>query len=122
MDAEVLARVIGRRVPAAAVRPAVVEGYRRVAVARRWYPMLVPAAGGRVEGVLVAGIRPAEAARLAAYEGPEFVPAEITVRAAGRPERALAFMPSPRLAPSRRDWAPADWRARVRREVGLQDR
>ncbi|MBI4182847.1 MAG: gamma-glutamylcyclotransferase [Proteobacteria bacterium] len=45
-DADVLARVAGERPARAGLKPGVLDGYRRVAVARRDYPTLVPAAGG----------------------------------------------------------------------------
>lgn len=116
MDADVLARVAGRRVAASNVEPAVVSGYRRVYVAGAPYPMLVPAPEGRVEGRLVSGLGGLETRRVAWFEGAEYELRPVRVRAARRGElEALAFMAGPGLGPSAEDWDLAAWRRRHKR-------
>ncbi len=125
MDGDVLARVLGRRLPPAHMEAAVIEGYRRLYVASAWYPMLVPEPGGRVEGRLVSAIDGAQAARIAHFENDAYEREGVPVRAARRgPVRALAlaFMARPGVAASPEEWDLASWRRRhkgtYRRLVG----
>jgi hypothetical protein len=67
-DPDVLALVVGRRLPAAALRPARLAEGRLVRMPGGSYPGLVEGPGP-VEGVIVDGLTPADAARLARYEG-----------------------------------------------------
>ncbi len=83
MDGDVLARVVGQPVPPARMEAAVVDGYRRLYVAGAWYPMLVPAPGGRVEGRLVSGIDAAQAARIANFESDAYELEALPVRRRG---------------------------------------
>ncbi len=116
MDGNVLARVVGQPVPPARMEAAVVEGYRRLYVTGAWYPMLVPAPGGRVEGRLVSGIDAAQAARIAHFESDAYELEALPVRAARRgPVRALTFMARPGVAASPEEWDLASWRRRHKR-------
>ncbi len=116
MDGDVLARVVGQPVPPARMEAAVVEGYRRLYVTGAWYPMLVPAPGGRVEGRLVSGIDAAQAARIAHFESDAYELEALPVRAARRgPVRALTFMARPGVAASPEEWDLASWRRRHKR-------
>ncbi len=113
MDGDVLARVLGRRLPPAHMEAAVIEGYRRLYVAGAWYPMLVPEPGGRVEGRLVSGLDAAQAARIARFESDAYDLEALPVRAARRgPVRALTFMARPGVAASDEEWDLASWRRR----------
>ncbi len=116
MDGDVLARVLGRRLPPAHMEAAVIEGYRRLYVAGAWYPMLVPEPGGRVEGRLASGIDAAAAARIAQFESDAYELEALPVRAARRGAvRALAFMARPGVAASPEEWDLASWRRRHKR-------
>ena len=116
MDGDVLARVVGEPVPPARMEAAVVEGYRRLYVASAWYPLLVPAPGGRVEGRLVSGIDARAAARIAQFESGAYALEALEVRAARRGAvRALTFMARPGVAASPEEWDLASWRRRHKR-------
>lgn len=117
MDTEVLGAVIGRRIPVARRRRAVIDGYRRMYRAGAWYPILVPDADSRVEGVLVSSLTPADAARLTAFEGNEYDLAELSVKPArGDVTLANVFVPSPGVPGSSREWTFQNWRRKHRRE------
>jgi|HubBroStandDraft_6_1064221.scaffolds.fasta_scaffold4209316_1 hypothetical protein len=66
MDRELLSRVFGRRVPARALRPARLDGWRRVAVRGCGYLVLVCCPRARVAGVVVDRLSAAERDRLSA--------------------------------------------------------
>jgi gamma-glutamylcyclotransferase (GGCT)/AIG2-like uncharacterized protein YtfP len=117
MDGDVLAAVIGR--PASTVRRqgALVEGYRRVYRLGASYPILVPMPGGRTEGVLASGLRPADTARLVGFEGRDYDLVEVPVRAARLgPTQAMIFMPAPEVIAFPEEWTLATWRRRHRKE------
>lgn len=115
MDPAVLDAVVGRRVPAAARRPAAVAGYARVCRAGASYPILVPAADGRVEGIVVSGLGARDAARLTAFEGDDYHTAMLDARLrTGGVVAARAFLPRPGVPASPEPWLPDDWRRRHR--------
>jgi len=68
MDLDLLRMVLGRDLAAAALRPAILTGYRRGIIRGRSYPMLVPRAHGSVDGVLARDFDEADALRLTWYE------------------------------------------------------
>ena len=116
MDGDGLARVVGQPVPPAPMEAGIVEGYRRLYVAGAWYPQLVPAPGGRVEGRLVSGVDARAAARIAHFESDAYELEALPVRAARRGAvRALAFMARPGVAASSEDWDLPSWRRRHKR-------
>ena len=121
MDTDVLARVIGRRLPAGSTEPAVIEGYARVYAAGACYPVLVPALAGRVEGLLVSGIGARAAARLYDFESDSYELRRMSVVAARRRRlSALTFMGRPGRAASLDPWELESWRRRHKREyLGL---
>lgn len=105
-DPDVLGVVLGRRPELAS---ASLEGWRRLRVAGESYPLIVPAAGERVDGS-VADMRPADARRLAWYEGDDYLQAGQTVRlATGGTARARLFLPKPELAHANEAWDAAAW-------------
>ena len=110
MDAEVLTTVLGRLPPIQDREAAFVRGWRRVFVAGRTYPMLVPLATGRVEGLLVSGLSDREYERLSFYEGWEYVTAPVSVRTlSGRAvETEMFTCPDGNLADNR-DWKQDLW-------------
>ena len=116
MDPAVLDLVVGRHVPEAAKRPAVLDGYRRARVRGATYPIVVPAPGSEVAGVMVSGLRPSDADRLTAYEGDGYVLAELEVRAGGGAKRAHVYLPRSGggLEALEESWDFDDWRRRHR--------
>lgn len=58
MDAAICARVTGMAINAAHLRPATLDGYKRVRVAEQHYPALVPSVGGLIEGKLLRNVPP----------------------------------------------------------------
>lgn len=116
--------VLGYRPSPRQLQPAILPGFRRKQARDRLYPILVPAPGGRVDGLLFTPGRPSDRQRLAAYEGPEYILRRLTVLAA--PERSRSAAPcragvflagrSPRgesaLPPARNDWHLERWRRR----------
>ncbi len=107
-DPDVLALVLGRsRVDGV---PASLDGWERRQVAGECYPLICPAPGARVEGVLL-DISPAEARRLAWYEGDDYELRELSpTLASGETVAALVFLPRPDLAHAGEPWDPALWR------------
>jgi gamma-glutamylcyclotransferase (GGCT)/AIG2-like uncharacterized protein YtfP len=117
MDRTVLAAVLDRNPPPAASRPASLDGYRRVFRAGASYPVLVPAAGEVVAGIVVDGLGQGDRRRLEAFEGSDYVSREMRVRLGrGGVVAAWVFMPRPRLPVTTTPWSPADWRRRYRRQ------
>ena len=119
LDDEVRAIVLGRSAPAGPPVAAVLAGFRRVPVAGHSFPALIADPRGRVEGVVVAGLGAAEAARLSYFEGPEYRPLLRPVEdAAGTIRPAWVFVPAPRqpfmpgLRPRPGLWDLASWRRR----------
>jgi len=111
MDMDLLAAVIGRLPAAAAREAAFLRGWRRVFVAGRTYPMLIPQPAGRVEGLLVGGLDERDCERLSFYEGWEYVTAPVTVRTlAGREVATAMFTCSDGVLADNRDWSLELWR------------
>lgn len=123
MDADILAIVVGR-LPAPQDREvAFVRGWRRVFVAGRPYPMLVPHTGGRVEGLLVSGLSDRECERLAFYEGWEYVTAPVTVRTlSGRNVETEMFTCPPGILADERDWKLDFWQRKHKPETLISAR
>lgn len=107
-----------------AVEPAELAGWERRAIVGESYPLVLPRAGGRVEGVLARGIDAPGRRRLEVYEGDAYDVIDVEVRRAdGRQKRALVFVPSrgSPLRASTSDWSYARWarndKARFLREI-----
>ncbi len=119
-DADVLQLILGYRPSPRQLQPARLPGWRRKRARGRSYPVLLRAAGGRVNGLLFRPARASDAPRLAAYEGPEYLTRNLTVRQGqtqqGRratPTRAQVFLPAgARLPASFDDWALPRWQRR----------
>lgn len=94
-EATVRRRVLGRDLPPSRLRPAVLEGFRRVFPAQSPYPTLVPAVGGKVPGLLAGGLDHRAARRLQAYEGPGYVRIPLLARTDDRLARAFVFVARP---------------------------
>jgi gamma-glutamylcyclotransferase (GGCT)/AIG2-like uncharacterized protein YtfP len=116
MDEDVLNRVVGRPVPASRVGVAFVDGYRRVYARGSYFPILVAAAGGTVEGRLITGLGAQAVARLARFEGRQFQLRRLTVRLAkGLAAEVECFMAVAGVPASDDDWDPDVWRRRHKR-------
>lgn len=115
-DADVQRLVLGYRPSRRQFRPARLPGYRRKRARGRSYPVLLRAAGGEVAGLLFRAASAGDAARLTAYEGPEYVTRSLPVRqprtAAGA-GRARVFLPAgPALPAGFDDWTLPRWQRR----------
>ena len=116
LDPDVTALVLRRRLPPSAFQPAVLSGYVRRRAAGKSYPVLRRERGGRVTGAVVGGLTAADAARLAAYEGPNYRIAALPVRLQGRLVTVSVFEPEgPGLQPSPDPWDLAAWQSRHKR-------
>jgi len=112
MDPDILALVLGRRPEPATIRPAWIRGRRRVFVADRPYPMLIPHPGGRVDGHLLDRLGEADLARLSFYEGWEYDLAPVNVDTApGRTEAAWLYEAAPSVRPDPRLWRLDRWQS-----------
>ncbi|WP_019644022.1 gamma-glutamylcyclotransferase family protein [Novispirillum itersonii] len=126
MDADILARVLGRRRAAAVVRcPAWLSGYRRQCAREDVFPILVPdthtvaadeaIAHPPVEGRLLLGLTAGDLDRIEYYEGAGYVLRPLTVEiplTAGQTET-----PETEAGPGA---CPGEGRAEARRRTGAQ--
>ncbi len=99
------------------VEPALIRGYRCAPTASGHYPILVPAAASRAEGVLVAGVGIEAAARTSYFEddGYAYGVGRVAVSTASRAARtAWAYLPLERLVPSLGRWSIEGWTRRHR--------
>jgi gamma-glutamyl AIG2-like cyclotransferase len=103
MDAAVRAAVLGRDLPATAVRAAELLGWRRVYRSGATYPVLLRSALSRTDGIAVDGLSAEDGERLARFEGPDYRLGRVTV--ALRPRGRLparTFLPvTPAIAETR---------------------
>lgn len=115
MDGEVREIVCGK--PLDTVEPAIAQGFRRVFVAGRHYPMLLAHASGWVEGTLVTGLDTETVHRLQVYEGWEYTLQPIKVRTqSGQSVMAHVFLCPPDIKPDKREWRLHEWERRYKRK------
>lgn len=114
MDQDVCEVVIGRAMTAR-LEPAFISGFRRVCVAERSYPMLLPHAAGKVEGILAHGLDAAAVHRLMVFEGAEYHFVPLRVHVGEHDTRAGVFMCDSRIRPGVRGWSLATWARRHKR-------
>jgi len=119
MDADVRSLVLGRPLEAAQLQPAALKHMRRVYIAGRLYPMIVPRRGAAVDGLLLSGLSDEDYARLDAFEGADYGRERQTVSpladdgSEGEPLLAWIYRTrglGPR--PSPREWRLEPWRQR----------
>jgi hypothetical protein len=116
LDPDVMALVIGRRLPPSAFVPAVLPGHSRRRAKGMTYPIVVRDPADEVLGAVVGGLTSRDVARLAAYEGPGYRIASLKVRIAGDLARVSVFEPiATRLRPSQSRWDYALWKGRDKR-------
>lgn len=122
IDADVRRAVMGRYAPQV-VEPARLQGWRRVAVPGKTYPMIVADGGEFVDGVLARGLGPVARRRLERYDDDdlyELVPVEVVPAGRRRPVAALVFVAKPALRPRGvRAWDFELWRRRHKRRLVL---
>jgi hypothetical protein len=111
MDRELLALVSGRAADALAVTEATLHGFARRRARGESFPVIVPHPGGRVDGVLVRGLTPADLDRIQFFEGSDYAPRTFAVEAAGARVEAQVFLPTARLEAEAAEWDHAAWAA-----------
>ena len=113
LDPDVRAHILGAWINRRDLPAARLPGYRRVQIRGRHYPVVVPAPGEAVEGVLAAGLDRGAVLRLARFESDEYVDAERTVLVDdGRALRARVFVAGPLANPSDTAWTVEIWQRR----------
>ena len=116
LDNDIYTGVTGRSVAPYDRRPAIVDGYRRVFRQGASYPILIAAAGDRVEGSLVSKVGQQEIERLKAFEGHEYDLVQLSVHVLHRgPVRAHVFMAKSSVAGSENVWSLSVWRQRYKK-------
>lgn len=116
LDPDVMALVIGRRLPPSAFAKAILPGHSRRRAKGATYPVVVRDAASHVRGVVVVGLTPRDVARLAAFEGPGYRIAPLKVRLGKGLAIVSVFEPIiARLQPSTSPWDYALWKARHKR-------
>ena len=116
IDSDVMALVIGRRLPPSAFVPAILPRHSRRRAKGATYPVVTPNPADEVHGVVVGGLTSRDVARLAAFEGPGYRIASLKVRIAGDLVTVSVFEPVvSRLQPSESPWDYALWKGRHKR-------
>ncbi|MGD9878600.1 MAG: gamma-glutamylcyclotransferase family protein [Reyranella sp.] len=116
LDRDVMALVLGRRLPPAAYTPAILLGHARRRAKGASYPTLVRDAATHVAGAVVGGLSARDVARLSAYEGPKYQIVPLRVVLAGGTRTVSVFEPvESRLAPSQHPWSLVLWQQRDKR-------
>jgi hypothetical protein len=116
LDHDVIALVLGRRLPPKAFVPAILPGYSRWRVHGGSYPISLPDRKGEVPGAIVGGLSVRDVGRLAAYEGPGYRIAPLKVKVADRLTTVAVFEPIvSKLKPTNKPWDLALWQRRDKR-------
>jgi Gamma-glutamyl cyclotransferase, AIG2-like len=116
LDRDVMALVIGRRLPPSAFVPARLKGHARRRAKGVSYPILVRDPGGKVEGVVVGGLTRRDVERLSAYEGPRYRIAPLKVTVGGALKTVSVFEPKEQsFRPVAGVWDLALWQGRYKR-------
>ena len=111
-DLDVLAYLLERPVDLDDLQPATIAGFRRVRARGASYPVLVPAAEGRVEGRLLRKATARDIARINHYESEEYR-AELrpVTTGAGVDTAAWLYLGLDHLASTAAPWSLARWQA-----------
>jgi hypothetical protein len=116
LDRDVMALVLGRRLPPAAYAPAILRGHARRRAVGVSYPTLMRNAAAHVAGAVVGGLSARDVAQLSAFEGPKYRIAPLQVVMADGMTTVSVFEPvEGRLAPSRYPWSLDLWQRRDKR-------
>ena len=115
LDEAVRRAVIGPAARALTIHPATLEGWRRAIVRGRHYPIVIPASGQSVEGLLADNMDSAGARRLDRFEGPEYRRVALDVRVqSGAVRSAWIYVAIDPGVAAAGDWDLEDWRRRHR--------
>ncbi|HEX2477772.1 MAG TPA: gamma-glutamylcyclotransferase family protein [Geminicoccaceae bacterium] len=110
MDRDVLAMVLDRPLARAETIPAWLHDYRRVRALTVSYPLLVPAPGVVVAGVVFRPKDDRDDVRIRHFEGEEYAARWLNVRPArGRRRAARVFFAAAALQASEEPWDLAAW-------------
>ncbi len=122
-DAGVRGRVLGRDLLAAQVEDAVLGGFSPVFVAEATYPTLVARPDGVAPGLLVRRLGTADAARLAAFEGPAYClrTLAVTGRRSGLLD-ARVFIIRGEARAAGQPWSLEEWQRRYKPAFKATDR
>lgn len=116
LDRDVMALVIGRRLPPAAFAPAILSGYARQRVKGASYPIAVRDQRETIRGSVVGGFSARDVARLSAYEGPRYRIVSLKVREKGTLSTVAVFAPlEERFQPTDGVWSLPLWQRRYKR-------
>lgn len=116
LDSDVVALVLGRRLPPGAFQPAALPGHARRQVKGASYPIVVRDPRDEVSGMVVGGFSRRDVARLSAYEGPRYRIAPLQVRIAGRMTTVSVFEPLEKVfQPTSGAWDLKLWQRRYKR-------
>lgn len=113
LDEDIRTSVLGSDFLPDSVAPAILKGWRRVGVAGRTYPTLIPHPTGRVSGLAVCGLDQAQMRNLLRYEGGEYCLREVRIRLeCGALAPARTFLCRPGIRTSPHEWRLSQWRRR----------
>ena len=120
MDPDLLSWVIGRVIAPAALRPAIVPGYRRSSVRGANFPVVLRDPTASVEGVVLRDVNVAERQRLADFEGDSYAIVPSLAEFRDRPtEPVLLFEPKTgAFSATSRPWSLERWQ-RLHKPAGL---
>ena len=111
LDPTVLEAKTGRCFARFRLIPASLDGYRRVRISKKPYPMLVAVPGEQVEGLLMRNVDGATRARLTRYEGSLYGLYRVVVSVKGKRVPAMLFNARPTVRPSGVIWMPLSGRS-----------
>lgn len=118
LDPDVQALVLGRALPGDELMPAELRHFRRVYIAGRLYPMVLPHRGEAVAGAFTATLSKDELARIAIYEGGDYRLERRTVYPRGEncvaaaPVTVWLYRTLPTARPSTREWLLPAWQVK----------
>jgi hypothetical protein len=116
LDRDVMALVLGRRLPPAAYAAAVLRGHARRRAKGASYPTLMRDPAAYVPGAVVGGLSARDVARLSAFEGPGYRIVPLQVLMGGGVTTVSVFEPvESRLKPGPDPWSLVLWQRRDKR-------
>lgn len=116
LDRDVMALVLGRRLPPAAYAPALLPGHERRRAKGASYPTLVRDPAAQVPGAVVGGLSARDVAQLSRFEGPRYRIAPLRVVMGGTMRTVSVYEPvEGRLEPGPGPWSLVLWQRRDKR-------
>ena len=118
-DPDLLAGLLGRRLPPETVHAARAPGFKAVHYPGRIYPALVRSPGAGADGLLIAGLSPFERDLLDAYEGEEYRRTPIPTMLTEEPElhEADAYLPVVAVPTDAHEWSLSRWQGEHKARV-----